>query len=237
MFPHWHIPQISSEFFGVFAISIFPSVCRIHKMARLPPPLKELFSSSIMQIAITSWATTQIFKTFAAIAHCGSTCCTSALPIGQVLFSALPYLYFVRHGRVLSLYPLKPEDNQKGCLRTLACVLLSCASHPVRGDRFCGHLSFSDSYVYSVFKVPVIHYFWRYDRGFSLVGFPIPWNCVAHPIFFDCVSRNSQNFSCCTLTGYSFKLQRADWFVDIHRCDHLSIASRIVVYIYYTGSH
>ena len=31
-----------------------------------------------------------------------------ALPIGQVLFSALPYLYFVRHGRVLSLYPLKP---------------------------------------------------------------------------------------------------------------------------------
>lgn len=131
MFPHWHIPQISSEFFGVFAISIFPSVCRIHKMARLPPPLKELFSSSIMQIAITSWATTQIFKTFAAIAHCGSTCCTSALPIGQVLFSALPYLYFVRHGRVLSLYPLKPEDNQKGCFRTLACVLLSCASHPV----------------------------------------------------------------------------------------------------------
>lgn len=56
MFPHWHIPQISSEFFGVFAISIFPSVCRIHKMARLPPPLKELFSSSIIQIAITSWA-------------------------------------------------------------------------------------------------------------------------------------------------------------------------------------
>ena len=53
-------------------------------------------------------------------------------------------------------------------------------------------------------------YFWRYDRGFSLVGFPIPWNCVAHPIFLDCVSRNSQNFSCCTLTGYSFKLQRAD---------------------------
>lgn len=51
--------------------------------------------------------------------------------IGQVLFSALPYLYFVRHGRVLSLYPLKPEDNQKGCFRTLACVLLSCASHPV----------------------------------------------------------------------------------------------------------
>ena len=131
MFPHWHIPQISSEFFGDFAISIFPSECRIHKMARLPPPLKELFSSSIMQIAITSWATTQIFKTFAAIAHCGSTCCTSALPIGQVLFSALPYLYFVRHGRVLSLYPLKPEDNQKGCFRTLACVLLSCASHPV----------------------------------------------------------------------------------------------------------
>ena len=53
-------------------------------------------------------------------------------------------------------------------------------------------------------------YFWRYDRGFSLVGFPIPWNCVAHPIFLDCVSGNSQNFSCCTLTGYSFKLQRAD---------------------------
>ena len=219
MFPHWHIPQISSEFFGVFAISIFPSVCRIHKMARLPPPLKELFSSSIMQIAITSWATTQIFKTFAAIAHCGSTCCTSALPIGQVLFSALPYLYFVRL-------------LQDSCLRTTF-----LCQPPGRGDRFCGHLSFSDSYVYSVFKVPVIHYFWRYDRGFSLVGFPIPWNCVAHPIFLDCVSRNSQNFSCCTLTGYSFKLQRADWFVDIHRCDHLSIASRIVVYIYYTGSH
>ena len=74
-----------------------------------------------------------ICKAFAnfMLTACGSTCCTSALPIGQVLFSALPYLYFVRHGRVLSLYPLKPEDNQKGCFRTLACVLLSCASHPV----------------------------------------------------------------------------------------------------------
>ncbi len=156
-----------------------------------------------------------------------------ALPIGQVLFSALPYLYFVRHGRVLSLYPLKPEDNQKGCFRTLACVLLSCASHPVEVTASGGHLSFSDSYVYSVFKVPVIHYFWRYDRGFSLVGFPIPWNCVAHPIFLDCVSRNSQVLK---PDAHWLLLQVAcvHLFVDIHRCDHLSIASRIVVYIYYT---
>ena len=48
---------------------------------------------------------------------------------GSILCPSVPI--FVRHGRVLSLYPLKPEDNQKGCFRTLACVLLSCASHPV----------------------------------------------------------------------------------------------------------
>ena len=68
---------------------------------------------------------------FQSTNRCTLGCAGYALPIGQVLFSALPYLYFVRHGRVLSLYPLKPEDNQKGCFRTLACVLLSCASHPV----------------------------------------------------------------------------------------------------------
>ena len=68
---------------------------------------------------------------FQSTSRCTLGCAGYALPIGQVLFSALPYLYFVRHGRVLSLYPLKPEDNQKGCFRTLACVLLSCASHPV----------------------------------------------------------------------------------------------------------